>query len=225
MECRFPEGLAPRIPQAVIEAPSFGPLPSPGQEQGLGYTTDNIDFGLILDEPVSTNILDIDILDTDILDIDILDVDILDVDISARSALAWNEINLDTLVQFKLPFLPLLEPTASGIVAMSSPLPWSPGHFLSSRFCEPDPRPVFRPAVVSLTERLMKTALRSYPNMVEAGGVPLIIHSTFAAHEDMKVALENCASMVLLWKSQRGFNKRFVSESLERERSRLLSEV
>lgn len=218
MECRFPEGLAPRVPQRVIEAPSLRPPPSLGQ--GLGYTGDDIDFNLILDELVSTDILDIDILD-----IDILDVDIPDVDISARPALTWSDMDLDNSVQFMLPFLPSLETATGDVVAGLFEPPWSPGHFLCSRFSEQEQRLVFRPAVVSLTERLMKTALRSYPNMMEAGGVRLFVHSTNATHGDMKVILENCASLVLLWKSQKEFNKRFVSEGLERERSRLLSEV
>lgn len=213
MECRFPEGLAPKIPQRVIEAPSLGPPPSLGQ--GLSYTGDNIDFSLILD----------DLASTDIHDIDILDIDILDVDISARPALTWGDIDLDTSVQFMLPFLPSLDTATGDVVAGPFEPPWSPGHFLCSRFSEQDQRLVFRPAVVSLTERMMKTALRSYPNMMETGGVRLFVHSTNATHRDMKVTLENCASLVLLWKSQREFNKRFVSEGLERERSRLLSEV
>lgn len=170
-----------------------------------------MDFGLILDELASNNILDIDI--------------------DAQPALTWDDISLQPPAQSELPPLVLLEPTlvadrgASGILAGRFEPPWLPGHFLYSRFLPPETQPIVRTTVASLTERLMRTALRSYPNMMQPDGVPPFIHCTHARHGDMRTALENCVSLVLLWKSQREFNKRFVEESVERERSRLFSEV
>lgn len=207
MECRFPEGSLPRTTQTVIEAPSPGPLPFSAQE--LGYVGDNMDFGLILDDLVSNNIFDIGI--------------------GAQSTHIWDDVNLHTPVQFEIPSSPpttvLDRDVSSGILAGKFAPPWSPGHFLYSRFLRQEIQPVSRPAVASLTERLMKAALRSYPNMMQTDGMPPFIHSTHAANEDMKTTLENCVSLALLWKSQREFNKRFVKESVERERFRLFGEV
>lgn len=206
MECQFPEGSVPRIPQTAIEAPCLGS--SSFSAQGLGCIGDNMDFGLVLDDLVSSGILD--------------------VDISAQSTHIWDNIDLHTSVQFELPSPPpatVLDRGVSGVLVGEFVPPWSPGHFLYSRFFRHETQPVFRPAVVSLTERLMRTALRSYPNMMQTDSMPPFIHSTHVAHEDMRTTLDNCVSLVLLWKSQRGFNKRFVGESVERERFRLFDEV
>lgn len=214
MECRFPEGSVPRIPQTVVEAPRFGFSPFSAQE--LGYIGDNMDFGLVLDDLVSGGILD--------------------VDISPQTTHIWDDINLDTPFQFEIPPPPppppppsppatVLDRDVSGIIAGGFAPPWSPGHFLYSRFFRQETQPVFRPAVVSLTERLMRTTLRSYPNMMQTDGMPPFIHSTHLAQEDMRATLENCVSLALLWKSQREFNKRFVEESVERERFKLFNEV
>lgn len=193
-----------RAPQTIAEVPNLGPPPFLGQD--LDCVGGDMDFGLILDDLVSN--------------------DILDIGISA--APTWDGINLNTPVQFESP--PLLDHTAldinvSGILAAGFEPPWLPGHFLYSRFCHQEDQPVFRPTVTSLTERLMRTALRSYPNMMQPDSMPPFIHSTHVTHEDMKTTLENCVSLVLLWKSQRDFNKGFVEESLQRERDRLLCEV
>lgn len=164
-----------------------------------------MDFGLILDDLISNNVLNI-----------------------GTSAPTWDNINP---VQFELPPPPSVELTVvldrnvSGILAGQFKPPWSPGHFLYSRFFQHEALPVFRPSVASLTERLMKTALRSYPNMMHPDSMPPFIHLAHATHEDMRTTLDNCISLVLLWKSQREFNKRFVKESLERERNRLYGEV
>lgn len=201
MECRFVDGSIPRIPQTVTEIPGLAPSPFLGQ--GLDCNIGNdIDFDSILDDLISNDILDI-----------------------GTSAPAWDNINL---VRFELPPPPLQEPTVhdvSGILAGKFEPPWSPGHFLFSRFFQHEEQPVFRPSVASLTERLMKTALRSYPNMMRPDSMPPFIHPTHVTHEDMRTTLDNCVSLVLLWKSQREFNKRFVEESLKRERNRLYGEV
>lgn len=201
MECRFAEGSIPRIPRTITEIPGLAPSPFPGQ--GLDFNIGNdVDLGSILDDLISNDILDI-----------------------GTSAPAWDNSGL---VRFELPPSPLPEPTVldvSGILAWEFDPPWSPGHFLFSRFLQYEAQPVFRPSVASLTERLMKTALRSYPNMMKPDSMPPFIHHTHVTHEDMRSTLDNCVSLVLLWKSQREFNKRFVEESLERERNRLYGEV
>lgn len=197
MECRFAEGSIPSIPQTITEIPGLARSPFPGQ--GLDPNIGNdVDLGSILDDLISNDILDI-----------------------GTNVPAWDNSGL---VRFELPPEPTVH-EVSGILACDFDPPWLPGHFLFSRFLQYEAQPVFRPSVASLTERLMKTALRSYPNMMGPDSMPPFIHPTHVTHEDMRLTLDNCVSLVLLWKSQRELNKRFVEESLERERNRLYGEV
>lgn len=200
----------PRTPQTRVP-PSPKPSTSLGDGlDGVGSIGDDIDFAAMLD--------------------DLGGNDMLDIDIRAQPAFSWDDLNLSTPGQFESPHEPVLEMSdipsndTGDILPGQFKPPWTPGHFLHSRYYPQEPLGA-RPTVASLTERLMIMALRSYPNMMQPDGVPPFIHPTHSGHEDMKATLENCVSLALLWKSQKNFNKRFVKESIGREGQRLLNEV
>lgn len=212
LECQYPAGSVARVPTTAATITNL-PSPSVSSGDGLSSFVGEMDFNVILDDLRTGNVLDIGNI------------------AQAQTTFSWDEFTIPSPNQFEFQSEPptdiRVHSTSIGdIIPGKSLPPWTLGHSLYSRFTPQETqRSTARFTIVSLTERLITITLRSYPNMMQPDGVPPFIHAVHSAHEDMRTTLENCVGLVLLWKSQRGFNHRFVADSLERERSRLFSEV
>jgi hypothetical protein len=156
-------------------------------------------------------------------------VDSPDVMPQSSVSIPWDEGSdpISFPIPLELGALDLPEGLSTDIVLAPIVPPWTAGHFLESRFTTPASvdGTVSRARQPSLTESIVTLTLRSYPMMMQPGGLPPFIHSEHIRHADMRSILANCLSLMVLWRAQRSVNQDFVKECVERERDKLFREV